>query len=101
MVRAHLALGLAEQSGFVEDAEKRGAKKPRGLVVLRCLSDCQGIELGDWLLAYNNISLGNAKQLGALVNGTPIERAVKLTVVRNGVKQTLSVRVEKLSIEVF
>lgn len=90
--RESLALGLAMQSGFESDKKKRGAKKARGVVVLRCGAGCQGVEAGDWLLAYNNALIEGSEQLLAMVKATPLDRGVTLTVVRNGKKQTLAAR---------
>jgi tetratricopeptide (TPR) repeat protein len=84
-----LALCIAQQSGFVDDDKKRGANKPRGVVVLRCVPGCRGLKPGDWLTAYNNTPLESTEQLQELTGKTPPDQTVTLAIVRNGKKQTL------------
>jgi tetratricopeptide (TPR) repeat protein len=100
-VSNNVAVCLAEKSGFVADPAKGFSKGPRGVVVLRCWSECQGLQQGDWLLTYNNIPLRSAEQLGALMTATPPGRAVALSVMRNRKRLTLPARGGALGAELY
>lgn len=91
--RAFLGVGVREVDR--ERAKALNLKEEYGVEVIRVdegsPAESAGIQAGDVVLAYNGQRVEGAEQFVRFVRETPPGRAVKLSVVRNGVQQGISV----------
>ena len=59
-------------------------------------ADKAGLQLGDVIVAYNGKEVGDSHDLPAMVAGTPIGQEAKVTVMRNGARLEIPVKVGQL-----
>jgi len=95
--RAFLGVGVREVDE--ERAKALNLKEESGVEVIRVdegsPAESAGIKAGDIVLAYNGQSVEGAEQFVRFVRETPPGRTVKLSVLRNGAPQTISVALGK------
>lgn len=60
-------------------------------------ADKAGIHQGDVIVAFNNNAVEEPRDLSSLVASTPVGQEVNVTVLRDGTRKQLAVKVEKLS----
>jgi serine protease Do len=91
--RAFLGVGVREVNG--ERAKALDLKEEYGVEVIRVdegsPAELAGIKAGDVVLAYNGQRVEGAEQFVRFVRETPPGRTIKLSVVRNGARQNVSV----------
>ncbi len=82
-------------------AESFGMNRPQGALVARVMDDSPaakgGLRVGDVIIAFNDQYLKDSTQLPPLVGATPVGGKAVLTVLRNGKKLKLEVKIAKLS----
>ena len=95
-------LGVYIQDVTHELAESFGMKRPRGALIARVLPDSpaavSGILVGDIILSFNGSSVEKSSQLPPLVAGSPIDKAAKVEVLRDGRRIFLNVDVQQLPV---
>lgn len=91
--RAYLGVGVRDVDG--ERAKALKLKEEYGIEVIRVdegsPAEAAGIKAGDVVLEYNGQRVEGTEQFIRLVRETPSGRTVKLSVVRNGTQQSISV----------
>ncbi|NNJ91768.1 MAG: DegQ family serine endoprotease [Gammaproteobacteria bacterium] len=93
-------LGVLIQDVTHELAESFNMKRPRGALVAKVLPDspaeAAGLRVGDIILRYNGQNVDRSSQLPPLVGGSPIDRAAKAEVLRDGKRMIIDVNVQQL-----
>ena len=93
-------LGILIQDVNRDLAESFGMDRPRGAVVLRVLPDTPaekaGFKVGDVVVEYDGRPIERSADLPLLVGRTPVGKKVKVKVIRQGRRKTLTVRVGEL-----
>jgi len=93
-------LGVLIQDVTHELAESFNMKRPRGALVAKVLPDspaeAAGLQVGDIILRYNGQDVDRSSQLPPLVGGSPIDRAAKAEVLRDGKRMIIEVNVQQL-----
>jgi serine protease Do len=93
-------LGVLIQDVTHELAESFNMKRPRGALVAKVLPDspaeAAGLRVGDVILRYNGQDVDRSSQLPPLVGGSPIDRAAKAEVLRDGKRMIIEVNVQQL-----
>nr|WP_123401827.1 DegQ family serine endoprotease [Inmirania thermothiophila] len=96
-------LGVLIQDVNRELAESFGLDKPTGAVVARVLPDSPaakaGIQVGDVILEYDGREVPDSAALPPMVGRTRVGREVPVTVLREGKRITLRVRIGELPAE--
>lgn len=97
-------LGVLIQEVTRELAESFKMSKPQGALVSQVLPDSPaekaGIKTGDVILEFNGTPIGQATALPPLVGQVKAGKAVKMVVLREGRKQTLTVKIGDLPDEI-
>lgn len=93
-------LGVLIQDVDRDLAESFGLDHPRGALVSRVLpgspAEAAGLQPGDIIVAFNGTELRNSSQLPPLVGATKVEQEARVTILRNGSTEQLSVRIGRL-----
>ncbi len=93
-------LGVMIQDVTRELAETFGMQFPRGALVAQVLPDSPaqqaGIQTGDVILAFNDQPVHTSASLPPLVGASPVDRASKLELLRDGEQMTLDVVIGEL-----
>ncbi len=93
-------LGILIQDVTRELAESFGMDKPHGALVAKVLADSPaeeaGLQVGDVVVEFNGNPIGSSSNLPPVVGRTPIGKAVKSLIIRNGKRQTVWVKVGEL-----
>jgi serine protease Do len=93
-------LGVLIQDVTHELAESFNMKRPRGALIAKVLPDSPaeeaGMRVGDIILRYNGQEVDRSSQLPPLVGGSPIDRAAKAEVLRDGKRMVIEVDVQQL-----
>lgn len=93
-------LGVLIQDVTRELAESFGMKRPAGALVAKVLKDGPaakaGIEVGDIIVEFGGKTIDSSSDLPPVVGRSRIGADTKVSVIRNGKPQTLTVRVEEL-----
>ena len=96
-------LGVYIQEVTRELADSFGMKQPRGALVAQVMKDSPaqkaGLRVGDIILEYNGESILHSAELPPLVGATPVGSRARLTLLRNGKRLELAVRIEELPAE--
>jgi serine protease Do len=86
-----------------ELAESFGMKQPKGAVVLKVLEDSPaanaGFKVGDVVVKFNGIEIHRSSDLPLAVGRTPVNKKVRVKVIREGKPATLWVKVGELPSE--
>ncbi len=94
-------LGVSIQSITAELAKALNLKERKGAlvgdVVLKSPAEKAGIRRGDVIVTFNNKAVTDSRDFASMVAETPVGQEVRVTVLRDGVEQQLSVEVGKLS----
>ncbi len=93
-------LGVMIQDVTRELAESFNIDQPRGALVSQVLPDsparAAGVRSGDIILSFNGREVINSAQLPPIVGITPINEPAKVEILRDGERQTLSIRIAQL-----
>ncbi len=93
-------LGVSIQDVTPDLAQTFGLEKAEGALVAEVTPDSPaadaGFKAGDLVLEFNGMPVEHAHQLPAMVASTAIGKKVPVTVLRNGSKKTLTVKVGKM-----
>lgn len=93
-------LGVVIQEVTRDLAESFGMERTRGALVSRVLpgspAEAAGLRVGDVILAYDGREVPKSSALPAMVGRTEIGSTADLTVLREGERQQLSVRIGRL-----
>jgi serine protease Do len=96
-------LGVLIQDVNRELAESFGMKQPKGAVVLKVLEDSPaanaGFKVGDVVVKFNGIEIHRSSDLPLAVGRTPVNKKVRVKVIREGKPATLWVKVGELPSE--
>ncbi|MFC1747267.1 DegQ family serine endoprotease [Pseudomonadota bacterium] len=96
-------LGVLIQDVTRELAESFGLNKPQGALVSQVLPDspaeAAGLKAGDVILEFNGRSVAISSALPPMVGVTPVNKPVKVKVLRGGETKTLSVTIGELPSE--
>ena len=96
-------LGVLIQDVDRNLAESFGLEHPRGALVARVLPDSPaadaGLEPGDIILEFNEVSLLNSSQLPPLVGTSTVEGQADLKILRGGKEQEFKVTIGELPVE--
>ena len=92
-------LGIGFQPLTPEVAEELGLKEPHGVVVRSVVKDSPAGKAGlkplDVIVAIGGKHFEEGRELQRLVNNTPINQAIDLTVVRDGKSRVIPVTIEE------
>ncbi len=93
-------LGVLIQDVTRELAESFGMKRPAGALVAKVLKDGPaakaGIEVGDIIVEFGGKDIDASSDLPPVVGRSRVGADTRVTLIRNGKKQSLTVRVEEL-----
>ena len=93
-------LGVSLQSITPDLAKSFGLSSTKGALVANVIkggpAEHAGVKQGDAIIAYNDKPVNDPSSLRNSVSLTPVDSQVKLTVMRNGVKQDITVKVGNL-----
>jgi serine protease Do len=93
-------LGVLIQDVTRELAESFGMKRPAGALVAKVLKDGPaakaGIEVGDVIIEFGGQRIDSSSDLPPVVGRSAVGADTGVTVIRNGKRQSLTVRVEEL-----
>ena len=93
-------LGITIQNVTSELAEALGMNEPLGVLVSSVLEDSPaeqaGIQRGDVITEVDGKSVDSAEQLRNLISSTPPGTRVKISILRNGTRRTLFVKLGEL-----
>jgi serine protease Do len=93
-------LGVLIQEVNRELAESFGMERPYGALVTKVLvaspAEAAGFEVGDVIVAFNDLMVINDTDLPPMVGGTDIGRTVPVEIIRKGEKKTLKVKIAVL-----
>jgi len=96
-------LGILIQDVNRELAESFGMEKPMGAAVLRVIEDSPaekaGFKIGDVVVEFDGKVIHHSSDLPLAVGSTPIDKKVKVKVIRDGKPATLSVKIAELPAE--
>jgi len=96
-------LGVSIQSLTPELAEALKLKESKGALVADVVkgspAEKAGIERGDVIVSYDKKPVDEARDLSAMVGETPVGDVVTLMVLRNGIEQEMSVKIDKMKSE--
>ena len=94
-------LGVSIQDLTPEMAEKFGVKQTQGALVAEIVDNTPaaraGLRRGDVIIEYNGKSVPNITKLRMRVAATPPDTTVKMVVLRDGKRKTLTARIAKLT----
>ncbi|THB72399.1 MAG: DegQ family serine endoprotease [Gammaproteobacteria bacterium] len=93
-------LGVLIQEVTYELSESFGMEKPYGAAVLQVVKDSPadkaGIQIGDVIIKYNDVTVERSGALPPMVGRTKVGTEVDVVIIRQGEKKTLEVRIEEL-----
>ncbi len=93
-------LGVVIQQVTRDLAESFGMERTRGALVSRVLpgspAEAAGLRVGDVILAYEGREVAKSSALPAMVGRTEVGSSAELTVLREGERKRLSVRIGRL-----
>jgi serine protease Do len=93
-------LGVLIQDVTRELAESFGMKRPAGALVAKVLKDGPaakaGIEVGDVIIEFGGQRIDSSSDLPPVVGRSAVGADTRVMVIRNGKRQSLTVRVEEL-----
>jgi len=93
-------LGVSLQSITPDLAKSFGLSSTKGALVANVIkggpAEHAGVKQGDAIIAYNDKPVNDPSSLRNSVSLTPVDSQVKLTVMRNGAKQDITVKVGNL-----
>jgi serine protease Do len=93
-------LGVTVQPMTEELAESFNLKDTKGTLVAEVVPDSPadraGVKRGDIITTYAGSEVNETKDLPRLVAGTPVNKKVKLGILRNGKTKTLKVKIAKM-----
>lgn len=93
-------LGVVIQAVTRDLAESFGMERTRGALVSRVLAgspaEAAGLRVGDVILAYEGREVPKSSALPAMVGRTEVGSSAELTVLRDGERKRLSVRIGRL-----
>ncbi|HDN69549.1 MAG TPA: DegQ family serine endoprotease [Gammaproteobacteria bacterium] len=93
-------LGVLIQDVTLDLAESFGMKHPRGALVAKVLPDSpaltSGIKVGDIIVEFNKQEVLNSSNLPPIVGSSKVGVKLPVTVIRNGRKKTLNVKLGEL-----
>jgi serine protease Do len=96
-------LGVTIQSLTPELAKGLGLEASKGALVADVVAgspaERAGIQRGDVVVSYNEKAVGEARDLSAMVAETPVGQGTTITVLRNGAKHDLDVKIGSLQSE--
>lgn len=96
-------LGVAIQDVTKEIADSIGMEKPKGAFVMEVMkdspADLAGVLATDIIIKFDGNDVEQMKELPKIVAATPIDKKVKLVVLRQGKTKTLTVKIKKLKTE--
>jgi len=97
-------LGVAIQDVTKEIADSIGMEKAKGAFVMEVIedspADLAGVLATDIIIKFDNKDIEQMKDLPRIVAGTPIDKKVKLVVLRQGKSKTLTAKIKKFKAEV-
>ena len=97
-------LGVVIQDVTKEIADSIGMEKPKGAFVMEVIenspADLAGVLATDIIIKFDNNDIEQMKDLPRIVAGTPIDKKVKLVVLRQGKSKTLTAKIKKFKAEV-
>jgi serine protease Do len=98
VTRGYLGVSIQPITPELEKAMKLETNK--GALVAEVVSgspaDKAGIHQGDVIIAFNNKAVDEPRDLSSLVANTPVGQEANVTVLREGAKKQLPVKIEKL-----
>ncbi len=101
--RAYLGVGIAPLDAAL--ASKFGVDMHSGVIVneVRSGSPAQkaGLQSGDVIVNFDGHDVGSPRDLQAVVERTPMDRARPMTIVRNGSEMNVNVKLEQLTEQVL
>jgi serine protease Do len=93
-------LGVSIQDVTKEMAESIGMKEPRGAFVVEVIkdepADNAGILPTDVIVKFDGKEIKEMKDLPRIVSKTPIDKKVKIVVIRQGKEKTVTARIKKM-----
>lgn len=96
-------LGILIQDVNRELAESFGMDKPMGAAVLRVIDDSPaekaGFKVGDVVVEFDGKTIHHSSDLPLAVGTTPIDKKVKVKIIRDGKPASLAVKVAELPAE--
>lgn len=96
-------LGILIQDVNRELAESFNMERPMGAVVLKVLPDSPAakakFQVGDVVVEYDGKTINRSSDLPLVVGRTPVGKKVKVKVIREGSKKTLTVAIDELPAE--
>jgi serine protease Do len=96
-------LGVAVQQMTPELAESFGLDQERGALVAEVIKDSPaeqaGLERGDVILAFDGHQIKEVRDLPLLVAATPVDKMVKLQILRDGKERTVKLTIGKMAEE--
>lgn len=94
-------LGVTVQAVSKELADSFGLETPRGALVNEIVKDSPadkaGLQRGDILLGYDGQMISEINDLPRLVAVTPVDKAVKVTIFRDGKEREVKVTIGKMN----
>ncbi|HFD12285.1 MAG TPA: DegQ family serine endoprotease [Crenotrichaceae bacterium] len=94
-------LGVQIQDVSRELAESFGMDKPEGALVSKVIKNSpaqkSGLQVGDVIIEYNGKNVPTSSTLPAMVGVTSIGKSIPVTVIRQGRKQSLTVKIGELT----
>lgn len=93
-------LGVSIQAVDQKLAESFGMEKPEGALIAQIVKDAPAekaqLKVGDILLSFNGHTINKASDLPPLVAMAPLGKDVEIEYLRDGKKQTTTVKIENL-----
>jgi serine protease Do len=93
-------LGVLIQDVTRELADSFGMKHPHGALVAKVLPDspaeAAGLQTGDIVLEYNGKKIANSSMLPPMVGSSAVGESSELTVLRNGEREVINVKIGEL-----
>lgn len=98
-------LGVTIQNVTQDLAKSFGMEVPKGALVANVLADSPAdkakIETGDIILKFDGKSVLNSASLPPIVGATPVGKKVKVEILRDGKRKTLTAKLDELTDDVI